>query len=61
MLHKDLLTKLGKVYEPEESDFFVEPVQTHEEYQGPEESLEDPEKKKLLVSTAFLVFAVNVF
>ena len=39
---KDLLTKLGKVYKPEESDFFAETVQTFEEYQELEESLEDP-------------------
>ena len=56
----DLLTKLGKVYKLEESDFFVETVQTFEEYQELEESLEDPEKKKLLVSSAFLVFAVKL-
>ena len=56
---KDLLTRLGKVYEPE-SDFFVETVKTHEEYQELEESLEDPEKRKLLVSSAFHAFAVKL-
>ena len=48
------------MYKLEESDFFVETVQTFEEYQELEESLEDPEKKKLLVSSAFLVFAVKL-
>ena len=50
---KDLLLKLGKVYEPEESDFFLKTVQTFKEYQELEEALEDQEKNKLMVSSAF--------
>ena len=57
---KDLLTRLGKVYEREESDFFVETVKTHEEYQELEESFEDPEKKKLFVSSTFHAFAIKL-
>ena len=48
------------MYEPEESDFLVETVQMFGEYQELEESLEDREKKKLMVSSAFLVFAVKL-
>ena len=51
---KDLITSLGKTYEPEDSDFFIKQVKTIEEFDELEESLADPDTRKMMVGDFFI-------
>ena len=55
-----MILNLGKKYEPESSDFFIEKLNTREEFERLEKNLEDKEYRRKLVSLYFVCFSIIV-